>query len=53
MTTHNKFKLTQKFLSDYEGKQPNWGFGDLSYFVYKRTYARIKEDGSQEEFLIQ
>lgn len=50
MTTHNKFKLTQKFLSDYEGKQPNWGFGDLSYFVYKRTYARIKEDGSQEEF---
>ena len=50
MTSYNRFKLTQKFLADYEGKQPNWGFGDLSYFVYKRTYARLKEDGSQEEF---
>jgi len=26
------------------------GYGDLSYFVYKRTYARMKEDGSSEEF---
>lgn len=50
MSANNRFKLTQKFLSDYEGQQPNWGFGDLSYFVYKRTYARIKEDGTQEEF---
>jgi adenosylcobalamin-dependent ribonucleoside-triphosphate reductase len=50
MTASNRFRLTQKFLAEYEGKQPNWGFGDLSYFVYKRTYARIKEDGSQEEF---
>jgi adenosylcobalamin-dependent ribonucleoside-triphosphate reductase len=47
---NNKFKLTQKFLENYEGKQPQWGFGDLSYFVYKRTYARIKDDGTQEEF---
>jgi ribonucleoside-triphosphate reductase len=45
-----KFKLSQKFLQNYEGKQPNWGFGTLSYFTYKRTYARIKEDGTQEEF---
>lgn len=44
------FKLSQKFLQKYEGKQPNWGFGTLSYFTYKRTYSRIKEDGSQEEF---
>jgi adenosylcobalamin-dependent ribonucleoside-triphosphate reductase len=50
MSTNNRFKLTQKFLAEYEGKQPNWGFGDLSYFVYKRTYARIKDDGTQEEF---
>jgi hypothetical protein len=32
------------------GKQPDWGFGDLSYFVYKRTYAREKPNGQQEEY---
>jgi ribonucleoside-triphosphate reductase (thioredoxin) len=44
------FKLSPRFLEKYEGKQPNWGFGDLSYFTYKRTYARMKADGTQEEF---
>lgn len=44
------FKLSDKFLAQYEGQQPEWGFGDLSYFVYKRTYARTLEDGTQEEF---
>ncbi len=48
--TNPKFRLTQNFLEQYEGKQPNWGFGDLSYFTYKRTYSRVKEDGSNEEF---
>lgn len=45
-----KFKLTENFLKEYEGKQPAWGFGSLSYFTYLRTYSRIKEDGNQEEF---
>jgi len=45
------FKLSPLFLSRYENQQPNWGFGDLSYFVYKRTYARIKTDGTQEEYI--
>lgn len=45
------FKLSDKFMEKYRGKQPEWGFGDLSYFIYKRTYARIKEDGTQEEFV--
>lgn len=44
------FKLSPKFLAQYEGKQPKWGFGALSYFVYKRTYARLMADGSQEEY---
>jgi adenosylcobalamin-dependent ribonucleoside-triphosphate reductase len=44
------FKLSPLFLSRYEGKQPNWGFGNLSYFVYKRTYARLMPDGRQEEY---
>lgn len=46
----NKFKLTDTFLKKYENKQPNWGFGTLSHFIYKRTYSRQKPDGSQEEF---
>lgn len=44
------FKLSDNFIENYKGKQPQWGFGDLSYFVYKRTYARQKSDGSSEEF---
>ncbi len=44
------FKLSDHFMSQYQGKQPDWGFGDLSYFVYKRTYAREKENGQQEEY---
>lgn len=44
------FRLSPKFLSLYEGQQPDWGFGDLSYFTYKRTYARLKSNGKQEEY---
>ncbi|TFH25821.1 hypothetical protein E4G67_00425 [Candidatus Bathyarchaeota archaeon] len=44
------FKLSPRFLSQYDGKQPKWGFGALSYFVYKRTYARLMADGTQEEY---
>jgi len=44
------FKLSPLFLTKYENKQPEWGFGDLSYFVFKRTYARIKTDETQEEY---
>lgn len=45
-----EFKLSEKFLEDFQGKQPKWGFGTLSYITYKRTYARTKDDGTQEEF---
>ena len=44
------FKLSDKFLDNFKGKQPKWGFGDLSYLVFKRTYSRLKDDGTQEEF---
>jgi adenosylcobalamin-dependent ribonucleoside-triphosphate reductase len=44
------FKLSEKFLSKYQGQQPNWGYGDLSYFTYKRTYSRLTSEGIQEEF---
>jgi hypothetical protein len=44
------FKLSDHFINQYIGKQPSWGYGDLSYFVYKRTYAKVTKDGQQEEW---
>ncbi len=42
--------ISEKFANKYSNKQPNWGFNGLGYIVYKRTYARIKEDGKTEEW---
>jgi len=42
--------ITEAFANKYSNKQPNWGFNGLGYIVYKRTYARVKEDGKTEEW---
>ena len=42
--------ITQDFLKKYKNKQPKWGFNGLGYIVYKRTYSRVKEDGTLEEW---
>jgi len=42
--------ISEAFASKYSKKQPNWGFNGLGYIVYKRTYARLKEDGKTEEW---
>ena len=42
--------LSEDFVKSYADKQPNWGFNGLGYIVYKRTYARLKDDGSTEEW---
>jgi ribonucleoside-triphosphate reductase (thioredoxin) len=42
--------LSKEFVNSYKSKQPNWGFNGLGYIVYKRTYARLKEDGNTEEW---
>lgn len=42
--------LSENFVSKYKNKQPNWGFNGLGYIVYKRTYARLKENGKTEEW---
>lgn len=42
------FKLSNSFLEQYQGKQPNWG--PLGYITYKRTYARTLTGGGTEEF---
>lgn len=40
MTATPEFTLDTAFLSEYENRPVPWGFGDLSYVTYKRTYAR-------------
>jgi len=42
--------ISEKFANKYATKQPNWGFNGLGYIVYKRTYARLKDDGKTEEW---
>jgi len=42
--------ISEKFANKYANKQPNWGFNGLGYIVYKRTYARLKDDGKTEEW---
>lgn len=44
------FKISQSFLDQFAGKQPEWGYGGLGYFIFKRTYARTQPDGTTEEF---
>jgi ribonucleoside-triphosphate reductase (thioredoxin) len=44
-----KFKIDEKFIDQYRGKQPEWG--PLGYITYKRTYARlIESEHRTEEF---
>jgi len=41
------FKLDEKFIEKFKGKQPDWG--PLGYITYKRTYARIIENENRKE----
>ena len=43
-------KLSDEFLEQYKGRQPKWGFDGLGYVVYLRTYARVKPDGTLEDW---
>ena len=40
---YDPFKLNDDFLSSYASTTPPWGYGDLSWVTYKRTYARKLE----------
>jgi ribonucleoside-triphosphate reductase (thioredoxin) len=42
--------LDDSFLKPYKKKPVNWGFNGLGYVVFKRTYARVCEDGATEEW---
>ena len=42
--------LTEDFLSPYKTIKPKWGYNGLGEIVYKRTYSRLKDDGTNEEW---
>lgn len=42
--------LTERFINSYRGKTVPWGFNGLGGVVYRRTYSRVKDDGTQEEW---
>lgn len=42
--------LSKEFVESYKNKHPKWGFNGLGYIVYKRTYSRVKPDGTTEEW---
>jgi ribonucleoside-triphosphate reductase (thioredoxin) len=44
------FTLSENFLLKFKTKQPKWGFNNLGYLVFKRTYARQLENGQTEEY---
>ena len=46
----NKFKLSENFIEQYKGKKAPFGFNGLGELVYMRTYSRLKDDGSNEQW---
>jgi adenosylcobalamin-dependent ribonucleoside-triphosphate reductase len=45
-----KFKLDENFLLPYRTRKANFGFNGLGEIVYKRSYARVKDNGVTEEW---
>jgi ribonucleoside-triphosphate reductase len=45
-----KFHLDEEFLVKYKTKIVDFGFNGLGELVYRRTYSRVKEDGTNEQW---
>ncbi len=46
----NKFRLTPNFVAQFKDKPAPFGYNGLGELVYRRTYSRTKEDGSNEQW---
>lgn len=44
------FKLNKEFIQEWKQKDPNFGFNGLGELVFYRTYSRLKEDGTNEDW---
>jgi len=45
-----KFKIDPGFISFYKSRPPHFGFNGLGEIAYRRSYSRIKEDGTKEQW---
>ena len=45
-----QFTLSDDFISGFQKRKPDFGFNGLGELVYMRTYSRVKEDGSNEQW---
>jgi ribonucleoside-triphosphate reductase len=45
-----EFKLNENFIEKYKNIKPNFGFNGLGELTYYRTYSRLKEDGTNEQW---
>ncbi|KAM9989970.1 hypothetical protein ACTFIY_006012 [Dictyostelium cf. discoideum] len=48
--TIKEFKLKKEFIEKYSKKKAPFGFGVLGEIVYRRSYSRIKEDNTNEQW---
>lgn len=44
------FSLSDAFVASYATRTPPFGFNGLGELVYLRTYSRLKDDGTQEQW---
>ena len=44
------FKLDDAFIEKYKHRNPPFGFNGLGEIVYRRTYSRVKSDGTSEDW---
>lgn len=44
------FKLTDDFIQRYRNADPGFGFNGLGLLTYYRTYSRLKDDGTNEQW---
>jgi ribonucleoside-triphosphate reductase len=44
------FRLSTEVINKYKYVKPDFGFNGLGEIVYKRTYSRLKDDGTNEEW---
>lgn len=44
------FRLSPSFVATYATRKPPFGFNGLGELVYLRTYSRLKDDGTQEQW---
>ena len=45
-----KFALDESFIDQYRLKKANFGFNALGEIAYKRSYSRLKDDNTNEEW---